>query len=98
MPISGPCRWRPNVQLIEPELRIIPETSLPSCRPSTGRQGTSVNFREFCTTAKLPALRFTRRRTTPEIRSPGMGSPLKLARGKNELWTKGGLLFTSPFQ
>ena len=31
-------------------------------------------------------------------RTVGMGSPLKLARGKNELWTKGGLLFTSPFQ
>jgi general L-amino acid transport system substrate-binding protein len=31
-------------------------------------------------------------------RTVGMGSPLKIARGKNELWTKGGLLFTSPFQ
>ena len=31
-------------------------------------------------------------------RTVGMGSPLKLPRGKNELWTKGGLLFTSPFQ
>ena len=31
-------------------------------------------------------------------RTVGMGSPLKLARGRNELWTKGGLLFTSPFQ
>jgi general L-amino acid transport system substrate-binding protein len=31
-------------------------------------------------------------------RTVGMGSPLRLARGKNELWTKGGLLFTSPFQ
>ncbi|MGA0596286.1 amino acid ABC transporter substrate-binding protein [Enterovirga sp. CN4-39] len=31
-------------------------------------------------------------------RTVGMSSPLKLARGKNELWTKGGLLFTSPFQ
>jgi general L-amino acid transport system substrate-binding protein len=31
-------------------------------------------------------------------RTVGMGSQLKLARGKNELWTKGGLLFTSPFQ
>jgi general L-amino acid transport system substrate-binding protein len=31
-------------------------------------------------------------------RTVGMGSPLKLARGKNELWTKGGLLFTPPFQ
>ena len=27
-------------------------------------------------------------------RTVGMGSPLKLERGKNELWTKGGLLFT----
>jgi general L-amino acid transport system substrate-binding protein len=31
-------------------------------------------------------------------RTVGQGSPLKLARGKNELWTKGGALFTSPFQ
>jgi general L-amino acid transport system substrate-binding protein len=31
-------------------------------------------------------------------RTVGMGSPLKIARGKNELWTKGGLLFTPPFQ
>jgi general L-amino acid transport system substrate-binding protein len=31
-------------------------------------------------------------------RNVGMGSPLKLPRGKNELWTKGGLLFTPPFQ
>jgi general L-amino acid transport system substrate-binding protein len=28
----------------------------------------------------------------------GMDSPLKLPRGKNELWTKGGALFTPPFQ
>lgn len=31
-------------------------------------------------------------------RTVGMGSALKLARGKNELWTKGGALFTPPFQ
>ncbi|WP_375458975.1 amino acid ABC transporter substrate-binding protein [uncultured Enterovirga sp.] len=31
-------------------------------------------------------------------RTVGMGSPLKLARGKNELWVKGGALFTPPFQ
>ena len=31
-------------------------------------------------------------------RTVGMGSPLKLARGANALWTKGGLLFTPPFQ
>ncbi|MBS0243746.1 MAG: amino acid ABC transporter substrate-binding protein [Proteobacteria bacterium] len=31
-------------------------------------------------------------------RTVGMGSPLKLKRGSNELWTKGGLLFTPPFQ
>jgi general L-amino acid transport system substrate-binding protein len=31
-------------------------------------------------------------------RTVGMGSQLKLARGKNELWTKGGALFTPPFQ
>ena len=31
-------------------------------------------------------------------RTVGQGSPLKLARGKNELWTKGGALFTPPFQ
>jgi general L-amino acid transport system substrate-binding protein len=31
-------------------------------------------------------------------RTVGMQSPLKLPRGKNELWTKGGLLFTPPFQ
>jgi general L-amino acid transport system substrate-binding protein len=31
-------------------------------------------------------------------RTVGMGSPLKIARGKNELWIKGGLLFTPPFQ
>ena len=31
-------------------------------------------------------------------RTVGMGSALKLARGRNELWTKGGALFTPPFQ
>jgi len=31
-------------------------------------------------------------------RTVGMGSALKLARGANQLWTKGGLLFTPPFQ
>lgn len=31
-------------------------------------------------------------------RTVGMGSALKLKRGQNELWTKGGLLFTPPFQ
>jgi general L-amino acid transport system substrate-binding protein len=31
-------------------------------------------------------------------RTVGMGSPLKLKRGSNELWTKGGLLFTPSFQ
>ena len=31
-------------------------------------------------------------------RNVGMGSSLKLERGQNQLWTKGGLLFTPPFQ
>ena len=31
-------------------------------------------------------------------RTVGLGSPLKLERGQNQLWTKGGLLFTPPFQ
>lgn len=31
-------------------------------------------------------------------RTVGMESPLKLERGFNQLWTKGGVLFTSPFQ
>jgi general L-amino acid transport system substrate-binding protein len=31
-------------------------------------------------------------------RTVGMGSQLKLERGQNQLWTKGGLLFTPPFQ
>ncbi len=31
-------------------------------------------------------------------RSVGMGSTLKLERGQNQIWTKGGLLFTPPFQ
>jgi general L-amino acid transport system substrate-binding protein len=31
-------------------------------------------------------------------RNVGMGSALKLKRGSNELWTKGGLLYTPPFQ
>ncbi|KPF70179.1 amino acid ABC transporter substrate-binding protein [Bosea sp. AAP35] len=31
-------------------------------------------------------------------RTVGMGSGLKLERGQNQLWTKGGLLFTPPFQ
>jgi len=31
-------------------------------------------------------------------RTVGMDSPLKLKRGANELWTKGGLLFSPPFQ
>ena len=33
-----------------------------------------------------------------KVLTVGMGSALKLARGKNELWTKGGLLYTPPFQ
>jgi general L-amino acid transport system substrate-binding protein len=31
-------------------------------------------------------------------RTVGMGSTLKMERGQNQLWTKGGLLFTPPFQ
>ena len=31
-------------------------------------------------------------------RTVGMGSALKLPRGANQLWTKGGLLYTPPFQ
>jgi general L-amino acid transport system substrate-binding protein len=31
-------------------------------------------------------------------RTVGSGSTLKLERGQNALWTKGGLLFTPPFQ
>jgi general L-amino acid transport system substrate-binding protein len=31
-------------------------------------------------------------------RTVGKGSPLGLERGQNQLWTRGGLLFTSPFQ
>ncbi|AMJ62382.1 amino acid ABC transporter substrate-binding protein [Bosea sp. PAMC 26642] len=31
-------------------------------------------------------------------RTVGQGSTLKMERGQNQLWTKGGLLFTSPFQ
>jgi len=31
-------------------------------------------------------------------RTVGMASDLKLERGMNQLWTKGGILFTSPFQ
>lgn len=31
-------------------------------------------------------------------RTVGLGSELKLERGRNQLWTKGGLLFTPPFQ
>jgi hypothetical protein len=31
-------------------------------------------------------------------RNVGMGSPLKIARGQNELWTKGGLQYAIPFQ
>jgi general L-amino acid transport system substrate-binding protein len=31
-------------------------------------------------------------------RTVGMDSDLKLARGQNQLWTKGGILFTPPFQ
>ncbi|QCK85522.1 amino acid ABC transporter substrate-binding protein [Phreatobacter aquaticus] len=31
-------------------------------------------------------------------RTVGKGSPLGLERGQNALWTRGGLLFTSPFQ
>ena len=31
-------------------------------------------------------------------RNVGAGSPLKIDRGLNRLWTKGGLLFTPPFQ
>ncbi|HEY5794548.1 MAG TPA: amino acid ABC transporter substrate-binding protein [Bosea sp. (in: a-proteobacteria)] len=31
-------------------------------------------------------------------RTVGLGSSLKLERGQNQLWTKGGLLFTPPFQ
>jgi general L-amino acid transport system substrate-binding protein len=31
-------------------------------------------------------------------RTVGMQSDLKLERGMNQLWTKGGILFTPPFQ
>jgi general L-amino acid transport system substrate-binding protein len=31
-------------------------------------------------------------------RTVGMGSALKIERGRNALWTKGGILFTPPFQ
>ncbi|MCZ8316533.1 amino acid ABC transporter substrate-binding protein [Phreatobacter sp.] len=31
-------------------------------------------------------------------RTVGKGSPLGLERGQNQLWTRGGILFTSPFQ
>jgi general L-amino acid transport system substrate-binding protein len=31
-------------------------------------------------------------------RTVGKGSPLGLERGQNALWTRGGLLFTPPFQ
>jgi general L-amino acid transport system substrate-binding protein len=31
-------------------------------------------------------------------RTVGMGSPLKLERGRNALWLNGGVLFTPPFQ
>jgi general L-amino acid transport system substrate-binding protein len=31
-------------------------------------------------------------------RNVGAGSPLKLARGLNDLWTRGGLLYAIPFR
>ena len=31
-------------------------------------------------------------------RNVGMGSPLKIARGQNELWTKGGLQYAPPIR
>jgi len=31
-------------------------------------------------------------------RNLGSGSPLKLARGLNNIWTKGGLLYSPPFK
>jgi len=31
-------------------------------------------------------------------RNLGSGSPLRLERGRNQLWTRGGILFTPPFQ
>ena len=31
-------------------------------------------------------------------RNVGMGSPLKIARGVNALWSKGGILYSPPFR
>ncbi|MBL0899264.1 MAG: amino acid ABC transporter substrate-binding protein, partial [Reyranella sp.] len=31
-------------------------------------------------------------------RNVGAGSPLKIARGQNELWTKGGLQYAPPIR
>ncbi|MFQ5936904.1 MAG: amino acid ABC transporter substrate-binding protein, partial [Acidiferrobacterales bacterium] len=31
-------------------------------------------------------------------RNVGEGSPLKLSRGINDLWTRGGLLYAPPFK
>jgi general L-amino acid transport system substrate-binding protein len=31
-------------------------------------------------------------------RNVGQGSPLKIARGLNALWTKGGLMYSMPFR
>ena len=31
-------------------------------------------------------------------RNLGQGSPLKLPRGKNELWSRGGLMYSAPIR
>lgn len=49
-PISGPERWRPNVHDTS-RPRMMPDTSRPVRRSSTGRQGTSVNSRDVADAA-----------------------------------------------
>jgi len=60
----GALLCRPKVQEIPSDLTAA-ETCLPICRSSAGRPGTSVNSRDFSTTAYLPLASSTERRSVP---------------------------------
>ncbi len=69
IPISGPPRSRPDVQLIPPA-RTTPEICWPIRRSSTGRHGTSVNSFDFSTIANFLSPIVTGPRQVPCTRSP----------------------------
>ncbi len=64
---DGQLRWRSSIQKIAPS-RMTPATGTPMLRSSTGRHGTSVNYRLFSNTANLRLARSSRRRYMPSMR------------------------------